>query len=416
MPEFLDLLPPGKALANFLDYIHQVPDFERIETSLAQGRVAKSTLSAPHSLPTFARSTVDGYAVYASDTYGASESLPIYLRQIGEVSMGSDPEFNLSTTQCGLIHTGGMLPAGADAVVMLENTQVAKQGEIEVLRSVAVGENVIKVGEDIQKGEIVISGGSLLRPAVIGGLLALGITHIEVTKKPSVAIISSGDELVSPAEDTRPGQVRDINSYTLSALVERAGAVPVRYGIVADDEEELQSVTKKALYECDLVVITAGSSASARDLTAQVINGFSGPGVISHGVNVRPGKPTILAVSNPEGSEHGKPVIGLPGNPVSALVIAILFVEPVIDKLLGVDTPRIRPQVQAKVGINLASQAGREDWIPVKLSLEQEGFSAEPIFGKSNLIFTLAWADGLLHIPSQATGLSSGDMAQVMLL
>jgi molybdopterin molybdotransferase len=359
---------------------------------------------------------VDGYAVYASDTYGASESLPIYLRQIGEVSMGSDPEFNLSTTQCGLIHTGGMLPAGADAVVMLENTQVAKQGEIEVLRSVAVGENVIKVGEDIQKGEIVISGGSLLRPAVIGGLLALGITHIEVTKKPSVAIISSGDELVSPAEDTRPGQVRDINSYTLSALVERAGAVPVRYGIVADDEEELQSVTKKALYECDLVVITAGSSASARDLTAQVINGFSGPGVISHGVNVRPGKPTILAVSNPEGSEHGKPVIGLPGNPVSALVIAILFVEPVIDKLLGVDTPRIRPQVQAKVGINLASQAGREDWIPVKLSLEQEGFSAEPIFGKSNLIFTLAWADGLLHIPSQATGLSSGDMAQVMLL
>jgi molybdopterin molybdotransferase len=416
MPEFLDLQPPGKALAHFLDYVHKIPDFERIETSMAQGRVANNTLHAPHSLPTFARSTVDGYAVHSSDTYGASESLPIYLRLIGEVSMGSNPEFNLSTTQCALIHTGGMLPAGADAVVMLENTQVAKQGEIEVLRSVAVGENVIKVGEDVQKDEIVIPGGSVLRPAEIGGLLALGITHIEVTKKPSIAIISSGDEVVSPAANIRPGQVRDINSYTLSVLVERAGAVPVRYGIVADDEEELYSVTKKALDECDLVVITAGSSASARDLTAQVINSLSGPGVISHGVNVRPGKPTILAASNPVGSERAKPVIGLPGNPVSALVIAILFVEPVIDKLLGVHPPRIRPQVQAKLGINLASQAGREDWIPVKLSLEPDGFSAEPIFGKSNLIFTLARADGLLYIPPQATGLSSGDMVQVVLL
>ena len=330
--------------------------------------------------------------------------------------MGSNPEFNLSTTQCGMIHTGGMLPAGADAVVMLENTQVAKPGEIEILRSVAVGENVIKVGEDVQKGQVVIPGGSLLRPAEIGGLLALGITQIEVTKKPSIAIISSGDEVVPPAADIQPGQVRDVNSYTLSALVERAGAVPVRYGVVADDEEELQSVTKKALYECDLVVITAGSSASARDLTAQVINSFRGPGVISHGVNVRPGKPTILAASNPEGSDHVKPVIGLPGNPVSALVIAILFVEPVIDTLLGLATPRIRPQVQAKVEINLASQAGREDWVPVKLSPDGEGYSAEPIFGKSNLIFTLARADGLLHIAPEATGINSGEIGQVMLL
>ncbi|MES0359667.1 MAG: gephyrin-like molybdotransferase Glp [Anaerolineales bacterium] len=416
MPEFLDLLPPGEALTHFLGYIHKLADFERIETSFAQGRVTKNSHKAPHPLPTFARSTVDGYAVYASDTYGASESLPIYLRLIGEVSMGSTPDFNLSATECGLIHTGGMLPPGADAVVMLENTQVAKPGEIEILRSAAVGENVIKVGEDIQKGESVAAAGSLLRPADIGGLLALGITHIEVTKKPSIAIISSGDEIVSPTANIRPGQVRDINSYTLSVLVERAGAVPVRYGIVADDEEELYSVTKKALDECDLVVITAGSSASARDLTAQVINSFSGPGVISHGVNVRPGKPTILAASNPVGSERAKPVIGLPGNPVSALVIAILFVEPVIDKLLGVHPPRIRPQVQAKLGINLASQAGREDWIPVKLSLEPDGFSAEPIFGKSNLIFTLARADGLLYIPPQATGLSSGDMVQVVLL
>lgn len=416
MPEFLDLLPPGLALARFLDQIHTLSGVEQIETKMAGGRVTRSALQAPHSLPSFTRSTVDGYAVIASDTHGASASLPVYLKLAGEVTMGGSPDFNISTEQCGLIHTGGMLPAGTDGVVMLEDTQVVKPGEIEVLRSVAVGENVIQVGEDIQKGQNVIPGGRLLGPAEIGGLLALGITHIEVAKQPLVGIISSGDEVVSPAADIQPGQVRDINSYTLSALVEQSGAVPKRYGVVRDEEKSLHSVMEKALQECELVVVTAGSSASARDLTARVINSFPGPGVISHGVNVRPGKPTILAACSPEGSENDKPVIGLPGNPVSALVIAILFVEPVVDRLIGLDPPRIRPQVQAEVEINLASQAGREDWVPVKLSLRGEGYSAEPIFGKSNLIFTLARADGLLHIPPEATGLNSGDIAQVMLL
>jgi molybdopterin molybdotransferase len=416
MPEFLDLLPPGMALAQYLDYIHGLEDAELIETELAGGRVLKSAYQAPHALPSFARSTVDGYAVYASDTHGASESLPVYLKLVGEVSMGSSPAFNLSKTECGLIHTGGMLPEGADAIVMLENTQVAKPGEIEILRSVAMGENVIKVGEDIQQGQIVIPEGRYLRPAEIGGLLAMGLTRVEIVKQPLVGIISSGDEVVPPTAGIQPGQVRDINSYTLATLVERVGAVPVVYGIVADDEDAMKSIMEKALDECDLVVITAGSSASARDLTANVINSFQGPGVISHGVSVRPGKPTILAACTPQGSDTPKPVIGLPGNPVSALVIAILFVEPVIDKLLGLDPPRIRPQVQAVVEINLASQAGREDWVPVKLSPAGEGYSAKPIFGKSNLIFTLARADGLLHIPPEATGINAGESGQVLLL
>jgi molybdopterin molybdotransferase len=416
MPEFLDLLPPKTALVRFLEHIHRLSEFDRIDTKLAGGRVIRNDHHAPHPLPSFARSTVDGYVVYASDTHGASESLPVYLKLVGEISMGSIPNFSLSSGQCGLIHTGGMLPEGADAVVMLENTQIAKPGEIEVLHSVAVGDNVIKVGEDVQKGEVVIPDGRFLSPADIGGLLALGITQIEVAKQPRIGIISSGDEVISPDVDILPGQVRDVNSYTLSALVERAGAVPVRYGIVEDKEQALQSVLKKALKECNLVVVTAGSSASARDLTAQVINSFRGPGVISHGVNVRPGKPTILAACIPEGSDDPIPVIGLPGNPVSALVIALLFVEPVIDTLLGIESPRIRPQVQAKVEINLASQAGREDWIPVKLTPAGDGFSAEPIFGKSNLIFTLARADGLLQIPPEATGINAGDIGMVMLL
>jgi molybdopterin molybdotransferase len=416
MPEFLELLPPGIALDRFLEEIQTSHEVENINVKKALGRVARGNIRAPHALPSFPRSTVDGYAVLAADTHGASESLPVYLSLVGEVEMGRAAHFSLEPIQCGLIHTGGMLPPGADAVVMLENTQVAKPGEIEVLRAAAVGENVIKVGEDVHEGEIVIPDGSLLRTPEIGGLLALGITDIQVYRQPRVAIISSGDEVVPPEADIDPGQVRDINSYTLSALVKGAGAKPKRYGIIADDKVSLRAATSQALDECDLVVITAGSSASSRDLTARVIDSLGEPGVISHGVNVRPGKPTILAACKIASSDFPKPVIGLPGNPVSALVIAILFVEPLIDYLHGIKNPRIRPQVQAKVTLNLASKAGREDWVPVKLSRQGDILSAEPIFGKSNLIFTLARADGLLHIPPQVTGLNTGEEVKVLLL
>ena len=399
-----------------MERIQAEPEAEQIEVKTARGRVTHADIRAPHALPLFSRSTVDGYAVRAADTHGANESLPAYLSLLGEVKMGSAAQFSLSESQCGLIHTGGMLPGRADAVVMLENSQVARPGEIEILRAAAVGENVINIGEDVQEGEIVIPKGSLLRAAEIGGLLALGITQLQVTRQPAIGIISSGDEVVPPEAEIKMGQVRDINSYTLSALVERKGAIPRMYGIISDDEASLHAATSQALDECDLVVITAGSSASSRDLTAQVIDGLGEPGVLSHGVNVRPGKPTILALCKRTSSEFAKPVIGLPGNPVSALVIAMLFVEPVIDRLHGFQIPRIRSRVQARVTINLASKAGREDWVPVKLIPQEDKLSAEPIFGKSNLIFTLARADGLLHIPPQATGLNSGDEVEVFLL
>lgn len=416
MPEFLDLLPPGIALESYLEQIIALPGFEELETRSALNRVLKSDTLAPHPLPSFPRSTVDGYAVRAADTYGASESLPAYLNLIGEVRMGAGPDFMIAANQCGSIHTGGMLPQGADAVIMLENTQVANPGEIEILRSVAVGENVIKVGEDVHEGQVVIPAGSLLRPAEIGGLLALGITKIQVAKRPLIGIISTGDEVVSPEIDINPGQVRDINTYTLSTLIEKSGAEPLPYGIFSDDEESLLNITSQTLRECDMVVITAGSSASARDLTALVINKLGEPGVLVHGVNVRPGKPTILAACRSAEDQRIKPIIGLPGNPVSALVIATLFVEPVIDKMQGLHPPRIRPRVQAKLTINLASKAGREDWVPVKLKPDGGDYSAEPIFGKSNLIFTLSRADGLLHIPSHATGFNAGDHVEVLLL
>jgi len=416
MPEFLNLLPPKVALARFLEHVQIHLEAEQIDVKLAQGRVTNADIHAPHSLPSFPRSTVDGYAVIASDTHGASDSLPVYMNLIGEVLMGRSADFSLSLSECGLIHTGGMLPQGADAVVMLENTQGAHPREIEIYKAVAVGENVIKVGEDVHEGEIVLPGGRMLRAPEIGGLLALGITKLEVTKQPKIAIISSGDEVVPPGADIGPGQVRDINSYTLAALVDQVGAIPRNYGIIPDDADSLHAITSQALDECDMVVITAGSSASSRDLTAQVIDSLGEPGVISHGVNVRPGKPTILAACKVKGSEFAKPVIGLPGNPVSALVIAFLFVEPIIDFLHGLRIPRIRPLIKARISVNLASQAGREDWVPVKLIPNGDGYNADPIFGKSNLIFTLSRADGLLHIPPQMTGLNAGELADIMLL
>lgn len=416
MPEFIDLLPPGEALKKFLQHFQFQPGSEQVETSQARRRVLLQDVFAPHALPTFDRSTVDGYAVRAADTHGASDSMPAYLELVGEVSMGQKADFNLTPNSCGLIHTGGMLPGGADAVVMIENTQPAKAGEIEILRAASVGENVIKIGEDIQQGEVVVPAGKLIGAADIGGLLALGFTRIQVSRKPLVGIISSGDEVIPPGEDIKIGQVRDINSYSLAALIEQAGARPVNYGIVGDQEAPLRKITAQALEECDMVVITAGSSASNRDITARVINTLGGPGVIVHGVNVRPGKPTILAACQLNGSGAIKPVIGLPGNPVSALVIAILFVEPLIDSLLGMTAPRRQPFVQAQLAINLPSSAGREDWVPVKLDSSSGNYSAEPIFGKSNLIFTLAQADGLLYIPAAVTGYNAGDVVNVRLL
>lgn len=415
MPEFLDLLPPGTALESYLKQIDSIPGSDELDTKLALNRVLGEDTFAPHPLPSFPRSTVDGYALRAADTYGANESLPVYLNLAGEVKMGGSPDFELTSQQCALIHTGGMLPQGADSVIMLENTQVAKPGEIEILRSIALGENVIKVGEDISEGQVVIQAGSLLRPAEIGGLMALGITKVKVSQQPLIGIISTGDEVVPPENEVKLGQVRDINSYTLSALIEKSGAIPRAYGIFSDDKDSLLEITKQASKECDMVVVTAGSSASARDITAQVINEIGKPGVLVHGLNVRPGKPTILAACRLAGEQRTKPLVGLPGNPVSALVIAILFVVPVIDKLQGRQTTRIRPSVQARLTLNLPSKAGREDWVPVKLHLEGSGYSAEPIFGKSNLIFTLARADGLLHIPPQATGLNIGEQVKVML-
>lgn len=416
MPEFLTLLPPDSAREKLLAELTPLNQASVIETSTALGRVTAEDVLAPHPLPEFPRSTVDGYAVRARDTFGASDSLPGYLKLAGEVPMGAAPSFALRPGECALIHTGGMLPAGADAVIMLEYTQQAGD-EIEILRAVADGENLIRVGEDVQRGQVVLRRGTLLRPAEIGGLMALGITNLRVVREVKVGLISSGDEVIPAEQSPAPGQVRDINAHTLAALIRRLGGESVFYGIIPDDFYALQTTAQNALAKCDVVVITAGSSASTRDMTAQVIDALGKPGVLVHGINTKPGKPTIL------GACDGKAVIGLPGNPVSALVNGYLFVVPVIEKLLGLPLDRPRPSIPARLTVNLASQAGREDWWPVKLlpspigrGAGGEGWQAEPIFGKSNLIFTLAAADGLIKIHPDANGINAGDVVDVFLM
>lgn len=436
MPQFLTLLPPDEARALLLSHLPtRTVDSEPVSVIASLNRTLAEDIHAPHPLPQFERASVDGYAVRARDTFGASDSQPAYLTLIGEAPMGDAPAFEIGTGQCALIHTGGMLPNGADAVVMLEYTQqivgagsprpngiIYKTGredlaptktEIEIFRAVAEGENVIHVGEDMAENQVILPHGRVMRPAEIGGLLALGITSARVSRLVKVGIISTGDEIISPEETPKPGQVRDINSYTLSALIEKSGGVAKRYGVIRDQFHSLKDAAAEALSECDVVVITAGSSASTRDMTADVIRSLGEPGVLAHGINTRPGKPTILGVCN------NKAVIGLPGNPVSALVNGYLFVVPVIEKLLGT-LPRPKPTVLARLTVNLSSQAGREDWWPMTIIVNRRSsivdYEADPIFGKSNLIFTLANADGLLRIPPDATGLSAGEMVEVMLL
>lgn len=414
MPEFLELISPNKALDKFLDRIVPLSGTEKIATEDSLQRITGSAILAPHSLPTFPRSTVDGYAVVAADTFGVSPTLPGYLNIVGEIAMGEIPRFRIGSGECALIHTGGMLPMGANAIIMLEESQVIDLKELEIYRPVAVGENVIKVGEDVLAGEIVVEKGKRLRAADIGGLLALGLTEIDVISLPKVGIISTGDEVVPPNSVPKAGQVRDINSYTLYALIQNSGGNPVRYGIAPDDYEHLIEATRISHSQCDLTVVTAGSSASARDLTYKVFNQIGDPGVIVHGVSIRPGKPTILAICN------GKPMIGLPGNPVSALVVASIFVTSAINKLAGLSAEPIKPTITAKMLINIPSQAGREDWVPVKIYGESLSalpeYTAEPIFGKSNLIFTLSHADGLVKIPADLTGVAAGDNVVVYLL
>jgi molybdopterin molybdotransferase len=369
-------------------------------------RVPSGPVSAPSALPGFARATVDGFAVRAADTYGVSEGLPGYLDVIGSVRMGTEPVVNVRSGTAVTIPTGGALPSGADAVVIVEHTQEAMPGTIEVVRPVAPGEGLVRADEDVAAGEQLVPGGRPLRAQDLGLLAAAGVTELSVWGRPKVGILSTGDEVV-PATTAAllPGQVRDATAVALAGLVTDGGGTPEIRGIVPDDARALDAALRAAIATCDLAVVSAGSSVGARDETAGVVAGLGPPGIYCHGLAIRPGKPTLLAECD------GVPVIGLPGNPLSALVVFRLVGMPVLRRVGGCLMAPPQPRTAARLGRQVASAAGRLDVVQVRLC---DGL-AEPIFGHSALLSVLAGADGYLIVPEAATGLAAGSEVEVML-
>jgi molybdopterin molybdotransferase len=392
----------------------------------ALGRVPTEPLSAPHALPGFARATVDGFAVRAADTYGASEGLPSYLDLAGEVRMGEPPAIEVRPGSAVAIATGAPLPPGADAVVKVEHTQAATAELLEVLRPATPGEGMVRADEDAAAGADLVPAGRPLRPQDLGMLAAAGLTEITVNARARVTIISTGDELVPPATpDLPPGRVRDATAPALAALVHEAGGDPHFAGIVPDDRKALAATLRAALHgsaqpstllkgsdplegllpESDIVVVSAGSSVGARDETAASIASLGEPGIWCHGLALRPGKPTLLADCG------GVPVIGLPGNPRSALVVFRLIGVPIVRQVGGCTDPPPEPSVRARLERDLPSAAGRLDVVQVRVA----GGEAIPLFGSSSLLSILTAADGYVVVPEAATGLAAGSEVEVML-
>jgi len=383
-------------------------DSEDVDLFDALGRVIYSDVIAMEDIPAFNRSTVDGYAVIAKDTFGASESIPSILEIVGEVRIGEKAKVKIFAGQTVKISTGGMLPENSDAVVMLEYTQPLDENTLLVEKPVAPFENVIKKGEDISKGETLFKRGHTLRAQDVGALAALGITKVKVYKRPRIGIISSGDEIKRPEEETKEGEIRDINTYTIFSAVKSLGAIGVSFGIVKDDFELIKKTLSDALKTCDAVIISGGSSVGTRDLTLKAVNSLGNPGVIFHGLSVKPGKPTIFAVV------EKVPIIGLPGHPVSAMIIFELIARPLVNLLMGREEDYGAFKLYARCGKDISSAAGREDYVRVKLEKRENELWAIPILGKSGMISTMTQSDGLLRVPAERVGFSRGELAEVI--
>ncbi|MEW6173253.1 MAG: gephyrin-like molybdotransferase Glp [Bacillota bacterium] len=378
---------------------------ERVTLGAAPGRVVAENIHALEDVPGFDRATMDGFAVRAADTFGASEGLPAYLHITGEVLMGRAPEGAVNPGEAWRIPTGGMMPEAADAVVMVEYTEEAGPETVAVLRPVAPGDNLVRRGEDARSGEKLLPAGMRLRPQDIGLLAACGVKSVPVRRRPVVAIIGTGDEVVDVEAELRPGQVRDVNTVTLAAAVEAAGGRPDVYGVVPDELPALQDALQRAVTVSDMVLLSGGSSVGTRDLTLSAISALAGARVLFHGLAVRPGKPTVGAAVD------GKAVFGLPGHPVSALVVFEILVRPFIEQ----EGFRRLP-LKAVLKRSLRSAPGREDYVRARLTLENDGLAAEPILGKSGLIATLSRADALVRLPLDAEGAQAGEMVDVFLI
>ena len=385
---------------------------ERVATVRARSRVLAEDLFSQVDLPHFHRAAMDGYAVKAKDTFGASQSLPAYLKLAGVVEMGKEATQALDKGEAMRISTGGMMPPDADAVVMVEYTDETGGGLVEIHRAVSPGQNVIQIGDDIKKGEPVFSQGRRLRGHDLGALTGVGIGSITVYKRPRVALISTGDEIVDAAVEPQPGQVRNINQHSLAGLIEEAGGELKDWGVIRDDRAQLTEAIGAALDWADAVLLSGGSSMGAKDIALETILSFPESQFIFHGISIAPGKPTIFAKA------CGKPILGLPGYPVSALVIFDLFGAPMLRRLGGESfgaLQRISRTVRAKLTTNISSQLGREDYVRVVTVADGASFAATPLPSKSGAIFTLVKADGMVRIGMNQDGLEQGEEVDVIL-
>ena len=379
-------------------------DIETVPLAEALRRVPAEAVPSPSALPGFTRSTVDGFALRAADTFGASDGLPSYLELLGTVRMGATPDVAVRPGSCVAVPTGAALPDGADAVVMVEYTAETMPGTIEVTRPVAAGAGLVRADEDVVAGGPLVPGGRPLRPAELGLLAAAGVTSVPVHRRPRVAIVSTGDEVVPPdTAGLRPAQVRDATAPALAGLVADAGGVPVYAGIVPDERGALEKTLAGLLDEADVVVVSAGSSVGARDETTGAVSALGT--VWCHGLAIKPGKPTLLAEC------RGVPVVGLPGNPLSALVVFRLVGMPLVWSVAGCTSVPPEPSTRARLSRNLASAAGRLDVVQVRV---RDGV-AEPVFGPSALLSVLTRADGYVVVPEPATGLDGGADVEVIL-
>lgn len=384
---------------------------QSIPLTEAFDRVLAEPIHSPVDLPAEARSTMDGFAVRAVDTFGASQSSPCYLNISGEVKMGEAPLGKVEQSCCYKIPTGGLLPRGADGVVMLEQSVPVDDTMIEIVGGVGSGVNVIARGEDIGLGEKALPAGRLLRPQDIGLLAGLGIAEVTVYKRVRVGILATGDEIIAHTEVPKPGQIRNINSLALAGLVLRAGGASTDYPIVSDREEIFLPVLQQAVQENDIVLFSGGSSVGVRDLGEQVIEALGPPGILVHGVTLKPGKPVLIGMSNTT------PIFGLPGHPVSAMVCFDFFVRPAMESLCGqlrqAEIPA--PWVDAKLTRNINSAAGRRDVVRVRLKKENDIWYAEPILGKSGSISTLSRAHGFFQIDEDSQGVTENTAIKVYL-
>ena len=376
---------------------------ETIAVGEALGRLLAHDIQAREYVPDFDRSTVDGYACRASDTFGCSDAIPAILTVAGEVLMGQSADFELKKENCAYVPTGGAIPKGADCAVMIEYTENYGDGTVGILKSGAPGMNLIFRGDDVYPGKVILRAGRKLTASDIGALSAVGEVKVPVLRQLRVGVISTGDELVPPEQKPTPGQVRDVNSPMLAALLQEWGAEVIGYGIVVDDESRLRQTVHRAAEECDAVLISGGSSVGVKDAACRIIEGRGE--LLLHGIAIKPGKPTIL------GKAGNKPLIGLPGHPVAAYFIAKLFVLPLLDRLCGQEIEK--PSLTAVLSESVSANHGRAQVNACRLERRDGELIAVPIRSKSGLITQLAGADGYFIIPRDSEGLPKGAEIQV---